>query len=98
MILNKLSYAFLKGTKDLVGIGSRVEDLLPLLAIGSNDVRIIGVWGMGGIGKTTLARVVYQNFFEEFEDCSFITNILTLVKNLKNMVYLTHKMLMIKFL
>ena len=51
MILNKLSYAFLKGTKDLVGIGSRVEDLLPLLAIGSNDVRIIGVWGMGGIGR-----------------------------------------------
>ena len=75
-----------------------MEDLLPLLAIGSNDVRIIGVWGMGGIGKTTLARVVYQNFFEEFEDSSFITNILTLVKNLKNMVYLTHKMLMIKFL
>uniref|UniRef100_A0A7N2LHY9 ADP-ribosyl cyclase/cyclic ADP-ribose hydrolase n=1 Tax=Quercus lobata TaxID=97700 RepID=A0A7N2LHY9_QUELO len=75
MILNKLSYTFLKGTKDLVGIDSRVEDLLPLLVIGSNDVRIIGVWGMGGIGKTTFARVVYQNFFEEFEDCSFITNI-----------------------
>ena len=75
MILIKLSYAFLKDTKDLVGIDSQVEDLLPLLATGSNDVRIIGVWGMGGIGKTTLARVVYQKFFEEFEDCSFITNI-----------------------
>ena len=47
MILNKLSYAFLKGTKGLVGIDSRVEELLPLLAIGSNDVCIIGVWGMG---------------------------------------------------
>ena len=54
MILNKLSYTFLKGTKDLVGIDSRVEDLLPLLAIGSNDVCIIGVWGMGELERQLL--------------------------------------------
>ncbi|XP_050254804.1 disease resistance protein Roq1-like [Quercus robur] len=75
VILQKLSYAFPRDTKDLVGIDSRVEELMSLLAIGSNDVRIIGVWGMGGIGKTTLARVVYQMVFNEFEGGSFITNI-----------------------
>ncbi|XP_075649601.1 TMV resistance protein N-like [Castanea sativa] len=75
VILQKLSYAFPRDTKDLVGIDSRVKELMSLLAIGSNDVRIIGVWGMGGIGKTTLARVVYQMIFNEFEGGSFITNI-----------------------
>ncbi|XP_050254802.1 disease resistance protein Roq1-like [Quercus robur] len=75
VILQKLSYAFPRDTKDLVGTDSRVEELMSLLAIGSNDVRIIGVWGMGGIGKTTLARVVYHMVFNEFEGGSFITNI-----------------------
>uniref|UniRef100_A0A7N2MGR0 TIR domain-containing protein n=1 Tax=Quercus lobata TaxID=97700 RepID=A0A7N2MGR0_QUELO len=75
VILQKLSCAFPRDTKDLVGIDSRVEELMSLLAIGSNDVRFIGVWGMGGIGKTTLARVVYHMVFNEFEGGSFITNI-----------------------
>ena len=50
MISHKLSYAFPRDTKGLVGIDSRVKELMSLLAIGSNDVHIIGVWGMGGIG------------------------------------------------
>ena len=63
-ILHKLSYAFPRDSGVLVGIDSKVEELMSLLAIGSNDVRITGVWGMGGIGKTTLARVVYHMIFK----------------------------------
>ena len=74
-ILHKLHYTLQRDTSDLVGIDSRVEELMKLLAIGSNDVRIIGVWGMGGIGKTTLARVVYHMIFNAFEGGSFIFNI-----------------------
>ena len=48
---------------------------MSLLAIGLNDVSIIGVWGMGGTDKTTLTRVVYNMIFNNFEGGSFITNI-----------------------
>ena len=62
-------------TRDLVGIYSRMVELESLLAIGSNDVRFIGVWGMGGMGKTTLARVVYHMVSKEFEAYSFIEDV-----------------------
>ena len=69
-----LSYAFSED-EDLVGIISRAEKLESCLAIGSNDVRIIGVWGMGGIGKKTLARVVFHMVYKEFEGCCFLSNV-----------------------
>ena len=50
MISHKLSYAFPRDTKDLVEVDSQVKELISLLATGSTDFRIIGVWSMGGIG------------------------------------------------
>ena len=69
---HKLSYAFSEYTENLVGIISRAEILESCLDLGSNNVRMVGIWGMGGIGKTTLARVVFHMVSNKFEGCCFL--------------------------
>ncbi|TQD93885.1 hypothetical protein C1H46_020499 [Malus baccata] len=40
-----------------------------------DDVRVVGIWGMGGLGKTTIARAVYDEIACQFEACCFLENV-----------------------
>nr|XP_043630134.1 disease resistance protein RUN1-like [Erigeron canadensis] len=60
----------------LIGMESRVKGVLSTyLQNGSEDVRMIGIKGMGGGGKTTLARAIVDHISSWFEGKSFVANV-----------------------
>ena len=59
----------------VVGINSRVEAIILQWDIGSNDVRMLGMCGLGGVGKTTIAKAVYNKFFNCFKRSYFLENV-----------------------
>ncbi|XP_058755709.1 disease resistance protein RUN1-like [Vicia villosa] len=75
-VLEKLyrKYPF-EVNKELVGIEKKCEKMESLLEIGSNDVRTLVLWGMGGIGKTTLAKHLFAKQYAQFERTCIIENI-----------------------
>ena len=59
-----------------VGITSRVQNAIKLLKKQqSKDVLLLGICGMGGIGKTTIAKAIYNQIGRNFEGRCFLLNI-----------------------
>ncbi|CAI9297053.1 unnamed protein product [Lactuca saligna] len=61
--------------ENLIGIAARIQRLKLELQTGSGDVRMIGIWGVGGGGKTTLASSIYDEICRQFDGCCFVENI-----------------------
>ena len=58
-----------------VGINSSIEAVRKLLDIESNDICMVGIIGLGGIGKTTIAKAIYNSFSNHFKAKSFVENV-----------------------
>ncbi|KAM7469122.1 hypothetical protein LguiA_007305 [Lonicera macranthoides] len=59
----------------LVGMKFRIEEVTLLLGEESNVVRTVGIWGLSGIGKSTLARAAYRQIKDQFEVSCFLDEV-----------------------
>lgn len=62
-------------TGELIGMSTHMRSIYPLMRIDPNDSRMVGIWGMGGIGKTTIAKHVYKVFSREFDGACLLENV-----------------------
>ncbi|XP_065620875.1 disease resistance protein RUN1 isoform X2 [Quercus suber] len=71
----KLSWMPLYVAKYPVGINSRAEAIESLLDIGLDEVCVVGMYGLPGVGKTTIAKAVYNKIAKHFDGSSFLENV-----------------------
>ncbi|KAH8522770.1 hypothetical protein H0E87_003419 [Populus deltoides] len=71
----KLNRMILHVPPYLVGIESRVKEIRSWLQDGSDKVGIAILHGFGGVGKTTIAKTVFNQNFHEFDSWSFLRDV-----------------------
>nr|VDD10088.1 unnamed protein product [Brassica oleracea] len=64
-----------KDFDDFIGIGARIIEIKSKLILQSEEVKVIGVVGPPGIGKTTIARVLFNQLSPGFPFSTFLENI-----------------------
>ncbi|KAF8028599.1 hypothetical protein BT93_E1282 [Corymbia citriodora subsp. variegata] len=72
-------------TYKLVGIDLRVREMMRKLGVAysnrqatkvqGEEVRVVGMWGVPGVGKTTLAKIVFNKIRNLFDACCFLEDI-----------------------
>eukprot|EP01018_Ginkgo_biloba_P036643 Gb_29041 [translate_table: standard] len=76
-LLKMLNSKSLDVAKHPVGLENRMNNLKDMLKTASNDncVRTVGICGMGGIGKTTLSKAVFNEMKSMFDAACFVSEV-----------------------
>ena len=71
-LLGKLNFTPSKHFEECVGIEDHIAEMSLLLDLESEEVRMVGIWGPSGIGKTTIARALFSRLSRRFQCSVFI--------------------------
>ncbi|KAL2659126.1 hypothetical protein AAZX31_03G079600 [Glycine max] len=91
-VLTKLEYEVLPITRFPVGLESQVQEVIRFIETTTYSC-IIGIWGMGGSGKTTTAKAIYNQIHRSFMDKSFIEDIREACKRDRGQIRLQKQLL-----
>jgi ABC-type oligopeptide transport system ATPase subunit len=78
-----------------IGLESRVQDVKSLLDTEKNidTTCMVGIYGTSGIGKTTIAKAIYNSIASQFEGSCFLENIREVCAQKNGMIHLQEKLL-----
>ncbi|VVB08157.1 unnamed protein product, partial [Arabis nemorensis] len=71
-VLGKLLLTLSNDFENFVGIEDHIAQMSVLLNLESEQVRMVGIWGSSGIGKTTIARVLFNRLSRHFQGSVYI--------------------------
>jgi hypothetical protein len=74
-VKKQLNNSLLNIIENPVGLKICVQQVNQFIGNQSSKVCFIGIWGMGGSGKTLIAKAIYNKLHCEFDNHSFIKNV-----------------------
>ncbi|CAK8560222.1 unnamed protein product [Lathyrus sativus] len=95
-ILRKIDVSLLSITEFPIGLDSRLQNMTDFIDHQSSKACMIGIWGMGGSGKTTTAKALYNQIHRKFEGrTSFIESIRETCENdTRGIIHLQQQLLL----
>ncbi|CAI0418309.1 unnamed protein product [Linum tenue] len=78
---------------EFVGMDDHVEAVMEKLSLDSPGTIMVGLHGFGGIGKTTIARVVYHKLATRFERRCFLEDVRTTQEGKDGIISLQRKLI-----